>query len=583
MVQPSKTLDAALHLQPDTKHVVVVVGVSPVDRQIRALFKQRLARYESQLDFTYLTDLPMADLLERLKHLPSNTIVLYAGIMQDAAGRHLIDVTQSLPMVTRAASAPVFVMDDISVGRGSVGGNVLSYSLIGRVLAKMAARILSGEKPQDIPIVRSANVYMFEWRALKRWGLSESNLPPGSLVLNREPTVWESYKQYILSAIFVILVQTLTIFGLLWNRARRKEAQRELAKSIETVRESEERFRLVASTAPVMIWMSGPDRLCNYFNQPWLDFTGRTIEAELGNGWAEGVHPQDLSGCLGTYVDAFDRRQSFNMEYRLRRHDGEYRWLFDLGVPRLNQDGSFAGYIGSCLDVTDRKLAEDAIAGMGRKLIEAHEEERTWIARELHDDINQRVALLAIALEKCAQQIPKSQGEVHGQIGQVRHNLHGLGNDIQALSHRLHSSKLDYLGLVAAANSFCKELSDQKQIEVHFTHAGIPGNLPKELSLCLFRVLQEALQNSAKYSGERHLKAELHGTSQEIRLTVSDEGVGFDERDGINRRGLGLISMRERMHLVDGEFSIESQPGRGTTIFARVPLKAERPTARVAG
>jgi signal transduction histidine kinase len=220
---------------------------------------------------------------------------------------------------------------------------------------------------------------------------------------------------------------------------------------------------------------------------------------------------------------------------------------------------------------------------MGRKLIEAHEEERTWIARELHDDINQRIALLAMAVERCGQQIPTSEVEVHGQIGQVRHNLHGLGNDVQALSHRLHSSKLDYLGLAAAAKSFCKELSDQKQIEVDFTHVGIPGNLPKELSLCLFRVLQEALQNAAKYSGERHVRAELHGTPEEIRLTVNDQGVGFDEHDGINRRGLGLISMRERMHLIGGEFSIESQPGRGTTISARVPLKAEKQRSRVAG
>ncbi len=404
---------------------------------------------------------------------------------------------------------------------------------------------------------------------------------PGSIVLNREPAAWESYKKYVLSAILVILVQALTIFGLLWNRARRKEAQLELAKSVETVRESEERFRLVANTAPVMIWMSRSDKLCNYFNQPWLEFTGRAVEAELGDGWQEGVHPQDLPDCLDTYARAFDRRESFSMEYRLRRHDGEYRWVFDLGVPRLNHDGTFAGYIGSCLDVTDRKLAEEGLADIGRKLIEAHEEERTWIARELHDDVNQRIALLAIALERCAQQIPQSEGEIHDQIGQVRHNLHSLGNDVQALSHRLHSSKLDYLGLAAAANSFCKELSQQKQIEVHFTHVGIPGNLPKELSLCLFRVLQEALQNAAKYSGEQHVRAELHGTSEEIRLTVKDEGVGFDERDGINRRGLGLISMRERMHLIGGEFSVESQPGRGTRITAWVPLKTERKRSRV--
>jgi signal transduction histidine kinase len=255
-----------------------------------------------------------------------------------------------------------------------------------------------------------------------------------------------------------------------------------------------------------------------------------------------------------------------------------------LGVPRFNHDGSFAGYIGSCLDVTDRKLAEEALSGIGRRLIEAHEQERTWIARELHDDINQRIALLTIELERCVQHLSKSgEVEVHSHIGHVRHDLHGLGSDIQALSHRLHSSKLDYLGLAAAANSFCKELSEQHQIEIRFRHAGIPVDMPKEVSLCLFRVLQEALQNAVKYCGEGHVQVELQGTSGEIQLTVSDLGVGFDQLEAVSQRGLGLISMRERVQLVGGEFSIKSQPKRGTTIHARVRLSSSSDSTRAAG
>jgi len=339
------------------------------------------------------------------------------------------------------------------------------------------------------------------------------------------------------------------------------------------VRESEERFRLVANKAPVMIWMAGTDRLCTYVNQPWLEFTGRPLDAALGKAWGEGVHNEDLKRCLETYSQAFNQRQSCEMEYRIRRNDGEYRWILDSGVPRFDPDGTFAGYIGSCLDITDRKLAEEALASVGRRLIEAQEEERTWIARELHDDIVQRIALLAIEIAR----------HDHGALGPVRQRVSDLGKDIQALSHRLHSSKLEYLGLVAAAKSFCHESSEQRNVRIEFNHSDVPATIPKVISLCLFRVLQEALQNAVKHSADQNFTVEVHGTKEGISLAVRDSGIGFDWRDAMNRGGLGLISMRERLRLVNGELSIRSEPGRGTTVIARVPLGQNDHSVAIAG
>jgi PAS domain S-box-containing protein len=579
-VAPAETLQVALKLQPATEHVVVLGGVSDRDKQEQANLKQRIKGLTDRLEVTYMTDVAVPELPERLKHLPAHTVVLLLSYSRDVEGNGYKS-NEIGPLVAVAANAPVFSFYDVYLNHGEVGGYLSSLGEQGRIAGGMALRILQGEKPRDIPWVNGVYTYMFDWRAVKRWGLKESEIPAGSIILNRQPTMWESYRDYIIVGIFLILVEAVLIGGLLWQRSRRRKVEDDLAVSnkrlrlaVEAIRESEQRFRLVANTAPVMIWMSGPDKLCTYVNKTWLEFTGRTLEAELGAGCVDGVHPEDLKSSMENYIRAFDRREPFTKQYRLRRHDGEYRWLLDMGVPRSGADGTFEGYIGSCIDVTDRKRAEESLAGMGRKLIEAQEQERAWIARELHDDVAQRMAVLTIDIELWGQQLPKSAVQTHDHMRQARQRLSEIAKDIQALSHRLHSSKLEYLGIVGAARSFCHELSEQQKVEIDFRSTNVPDRVPKEISLCIFRVLQEALQNAVKYSRVRQFTVELDGTDGEIQLTVRDAGVGFDPREAIYSHGLGLISMRERLNLAGGRISIESQPGAGTTIHARVPVSS---------
>ena len=689
---PLETVEAALHLQPGTKHVVVVGGSAFIDRQFEEVVKKQLGLLRDNLDISYFTNLAMPDLLERLKRLPNQTIVLFTSFSRDATGTKFISGAEAGPMIVTAANAPVFSLADVSLNHGEVGGKLSYLREQGRSAGNIVLRILGGEKPQDIPWSKAGTTYIFDSRALKHWGFKESNLPPGSIVLNRRPTAWELYKWYIVGGLCLLLVQTSLIVGLLWQRVTRRKAEAARRESedrfagivgtamdaiiaideeqrivlfnaaaekmfgcpgeqafgttidrfiperfrrkhaehvqgfrragitsrlmssrgvlwgmrtngeefpieasisqtesggkktftviirdirerlqVETaIRESEERFRLVANTAPVMIWMSGTDKLCNYFNKPWLDFTGRSLEQERGNGWTDGVHNEDLAGCLQTYTEAFDKREQFEMQYRLRRHDGEYRWVSDIGVPRFNNDCTFAGYIGSCIDVTERKRAEEAMSTMGRRLIEAHEEERTRIGRELHDDVNQRLALLAIELDNLGKDDSRLNFSQHVRSALSR--IMEISKDVQALSHRLHSSKLEYLGLVRAAKSFCRELSEQAKVEIQFYHSAVPSTLPKEASLCLFRVLQEALQNAIKYSGVTLFDVNLHGTPDSVKLTVSDHGKGFDEYEAYSRQGLGLISMRERLQMAHGVFELKTRPGAGTTISARIPL-----------
>jgi PAS domain S-box-containing protein len=339
------------------------------------------------------------------------------------------------------------------------------------------------------------------------------------------------------------------------------------------LRESEERFRLMSNTAPVLIWMSDTEKLCTYFNQSWLDFTGRPLSAELGTGWADGVHPDDLRQCKQEFRNAFDRREPFRMEFRLRASDGEYRWVLDIGVPRFHADGSFAGYIGSCIDVTERKLAEEALYGISGRLIEAQEQERTRIARELHDDFSQRMALLAIELDLLKKDIPGLSGEALHRMDGLRKHTQEIGHDIQALSHELHSAALDHLGIVSAMRGFCATFGGKQNLAIEFHSQDLPGTVPPEVALCLYRVLQEALHNAAKHSRSSQLKVQLLGEPGQIQLMVRDEGVGFDVDVVSKGPGLGLISMRERVKLVKGTFSIASRLNCGTEINVRIPVK----------
>jgi PAS domain S-box-containing protein len=348
------------------------------------------------------------------------------------------------------------------------------------------------------------------------------------------------------------------------------------------LRESEDRFRTMADGAPIMMWMSGVDKLCTDFNRGWLTFTGRSIEQELGNGWAEGVHPDDLQRCIATYVEAFDKRQPFSMEYRLRRYDGEYHWIDDSGSPRFLADGTFAGYIGCCVDIHERKALELERLELARRLMSAQEAERTRVARELHDGIGQEIALLGIQMQRAAASITPEPGPINASMQKICTNLTAIGLHVSHLSHQLHSSELEYLGLSVAITKLCREFSEQYSIKVVCACTGIPAKLDNDIALTFFRVVQEALHNIAKHSGASDVHVEVTGASRALTLIVCDNGAGFNVQESKAAAGLGLISMRERVHLIGGEFSIDSTPGAGTRIWAQASLiTANLPAANV--
>jgi PAS domain S-box-containing protein len=345
----------------------------------------------------------------------------------------------------------------------------------------------------------------------------------------------------------------------------RKRAEQEL-------RKSEKRFRLMADSAPMLIWLSGPDTLATDFNQAWLEFTGRTVQQELGEGWIINLHPDDLHRHLEAYADAFEKRQKFTSEYRMRRHDGQYRWMLDQSVPRFMDDGSFAGYVGYCFDISDQKETAAARIELGGRLIHAQEAERERIARELHDNINQRVALLANGLQEFEQATSANYDSLQkSQLQELWHLTNEISVDIQHVSHQLHPSKLHYLGLATAVRDLCREFSRQHKFELECVVRDLPQDLEETISLSLFRTVQESLHNVVKHSHARHVKVELTRQSSVVELRVSDDGIGFNPEQARENHGLGLISMRERLRSVGGEFFIWSAPSQGTQVKGTVP------------
>lgn len=229
----------------------------------------------------------------------------------------------------------------------------------------------------------------------------------------------------------------------------------------------------------------------------------------------------------------------------------------------------------------ETRQAEVTLSSMARRLIRAQEEERSSVAHELHDYVD-GLLLLTANLDR-VRQTPKSVSEGNEQIAETSRQIEDLAMDLQNLSNRLHSSKLEYLGLAEAAASFCKELSDKTKIEIQFASEGIPEHLPQDVSLCLFRVLRGAVEIALSHSGSQRVEVLLRGGSNEVYLTVGDSDIGFDVDNAANAPRIELAIMKERMKLVNGDFSVQSQRGRGTTVQARVPLHAQIDSAEAAG
>jgi PAS domain S-box-containing protein len=563
-----ETIDLALRLHPDA-NAVAILADTPGDpeRYWVARTHSELLRYRDKLKEIDVIGPPSQEMLSRVAELPLHTIVLFELAPQSSSDP-AIGVDDVLKVT--AERLPTYSpLHTLCLKYGCVGGAYSDWQKQIRLTGEMAARVLSGERPESIPVIEDSNFQVqVDWRALQHWHISESALPAGSVILYRPPSLWQSYRKYVIAVTVVIAILLLLIVGLLWERLRKRKVEAAL-------RESEKRFRVMADTTPSLVWMCDPKGKITYLNERSTAFTGSDSAAGYGDSWTACVHPDDLRNVKDGMSQGQKDHRSFSREYRLRRSDGVYRWMFDVASPRVNGDGSFGGFIGSAIDVTEQKLAQQALEQVSGQLIEAQEKERSRIARDLHDDICQRLALLSMEIEQTNRGTDGPPAATKRSLEEIRKQCSEIADDVQSLSHQLHSSKLEYLGVVAAIRGFCSEFSRQHEVSIAFIEKKVPRHLPKDISLCLFRVTQEALHNATKYSGVSQFAVELTATPDDIQLVVSDSGAGFDVEEAKKNRGLGLVSMQERVHLVHGTLAINSTPGKGTTILAAMPLPAD--------
>ena len=276
------------------------------------------------------------------------------------------------------------------------------------------------------------------------------------------------------------------------------------------------------------------------------------------------LHPDDRIQVLAAYRRAAHDLTQHRLDYRMTSADGREVWIHEC-VHSVLQEHGCRELIGVMMDITDRKAAERSLMEMTGRLIRAQEEERCRIARELHDDFNQRLALLAIGLERLGQTVAGDHTAVT-HVSDLCRLTQDIASDVHRLSHQLHSAKLEHLGLVPAIKGLCRELDKQYGAHIHFVHRNVPERIGKEAALCLFRVVQEALNNTMKHSGVRKSQVELLGDGETIHLCVSDAGAGFDRQSVAGKGHLGLISMQERVRAAGGTIAVESRPSMGTRI-----------------
>ncbi|HET7220974.1 MAG TPA: ATP-binding protein [Vicinamibacterales bacterium] len=447
------TLAMALALHPQVTHVAVISGASAFDKGYGNLAREQFRRFNDRVRFSYLYGQPLEVLQREVAGLSRDSLVFYISFSEDGAGRRVMPI-EVLDKIAAIAPVPVYGAHENMLDHGIVGGRIYSATVIAQHTARLALRVLSGESPERIPVTEvDPYVTAFDWRQLRRWGISESTLPDGSVVLYRELTAWHRYRGFVAAAVILIVVQAGLIAALLVQRRQRQAAEHIVRASESALRSSHARVR-------------------------------------------------DLAG----------------------------------------------------------------------QLLTAQEAERTRIARDLHDDACQEVARVAVDVSRLRQMKGRIEDAVVQEtLVSVQRRTADVAEHLRLVSHDLHPTVLQHLGLVAALQAHCAEFERTHGVQVTFSAPSETEPANHAVSLTLFRIAQEALRNASKHGHARRARVSLVRADGHLTLVIADDGQGFDAVAARANGGLGLVSIEERARLLKGQAVVRSRPQEGTIVEICIP------------
>ena len=569
------TVERIFSLLPDTRHLVVVSGDSPLDHNYLENTKRAIASSKRVTKVSYLVGLPLDELWRRASSLAPDTAILFTTYDRDKNGKKEDTTDVGIRLASRA-NAPVFSFIEALIGNGIVGGNVTSSGQYGKKTAEVALRLLQGEQPAAISPKKQVPIDVYDWRALKRWNISEDRLPSGSQVRYKTLTFWETYRRYIIIGITVICLEAILIFALFSSLLRGKRIRA-------TLQKSEKSYRTLQENIPVGIYRTSNSGNIISVNPAALMMFGLDVEEDLSSYQvADFYNDPEIRHDVISQLTTEGKVTDFDVDFR--RKDGSLFWGTLSAKQVTDEDGNFMFIDGIVQDTSDRKQAElklfdyqQRLKALATQLTIAEEQEWRRIAADLHDHVSQSLALTRLQLAAAAKS--GDDAGLKKQLDQISRELLQMSSDIHHLIFELSSPTLRELGLGAAIDEWLEEkVKKVSAIEVELIDQ-LHDGLDELICLILFRNVRELLTNTVKHAQANKVVVCLEEEGGAIKITIKDNGIGFNPEHALRKTncdgGFGLFGIEERMADLDGSLTINSRPHQGTTIIMTVPCKPQ--------